>query len=162
MLAMRLCTKCNQTKPPSEFYERKAKPGSYYSWCKACREANRKARYEAQRELARGWGRKSSYKRQLTKYGLTLDTYDEMLRAQGDSCAICGRTPGENGRRLAVGHNHRTGGVRGLLCNRCNRLVGQLENNSELCRQAMLYLQRHDRQRDTTPDLQTPSCASKP
>jgi Recombination endonuclease VII len=53
-----------------------------------------------------------------------------MLAAQGGVCAICRkpemivdeRTPGGI-RRLAIDHDHVTGRIRGLLCNRCNKCL---------------------------------------
>jgi hypothetical protein len=63
------------------------------------------------------------------KYGLTPDQYDELLDAQGGVCAICERTPEENGNRLTVDHDHTTGKIRGLLCKVCNRDVGRIEKH---------------------------------
>lgn len=74
------------------------------------------------------------------RFDITLDDYNAMLEAQGSSCAICGRTPEEEGRRLSVDHDHETGKVRGLLCNNCNRGIGYLQDNSSLCRLAANYL----------------------
>ncbi len=85
--------------------------------------------------------RKSEYSRVLEqerksylkiKYGLTLDDYRQLHRAQGGCCAICGRPealiPQVRGApRLQVDHNHATDHVRGLLCVGCNRLVGRVE-----------------------------------
>jgi hypothetical protein len=53
--------------------------------------------------------------------GLSLDDYERLLAAQGGGCALCGRKP--KTRRLDVDHDHRTGKIRGLLCQRCNRAV---------------------------------------
>lgn len=52
------------------------------------------------------------------RYGITTDQYDDMLAAQGGTCAICGRPP--KNRRLYVDHDHDNGRVRGLLCASCN------------------------------------------
>lgn len=65
------------------------------------------------------------------RYGLTIAQYDEMLAAQGGVCAIC-RQPETYARlgkiqRLAIDHDHETGMIRGLLCNRCNRRLGGWE-----------------------------------
>lgn len=47
-------------------------------------------------------------------------------------CFVCGRPqePTKDGRpkRLASDHDHVTGEFRGLLCSRCNPLLGKLEN----------------------------------
>lgn len=59
-------------------------------------------------------------------YGLGLVDYDRLLADQGGGCAVCGKTPEEEGRNLAVDHDHATGAIRGLLCGFCNhRLVGR-------------------------------------
>lgn len=80
------------------------------------------------------------------KYGLTTDDYDKMLANQGSVCAIC-RNP-ETGvdRRtgklwpLAVDHDHATGKVRGLLCRRCNQVIGTMEDRVDLMHAAIAYL----------------------
>jgi hypothetical protein len=74
-------------------------------------------------------------------YGMTLDEYDQMLAAQSNGCAICGKSPEENGKRLAVDHNHNTGEVRGLLCQGCNTALGLLNDNPATLRLATSYLE---------------------
>lgn len=76
-------------------------------------------------------------------FGITLEQYNEMLAAQGGVCAIC-KNPETHQRKgvwsLSVDHCHDTGRVRGLLCNNCNRGVGLLRDNADLCRAAAEYL----------------------
>jgi len=60
-------------------------------------------------------------------YGITLDDYEEILDSQGGTCAICG---GTELKRLSVDHDHKTGRVRGLLCNRCNVKLSYIEEGS--------------------------------
>lgn len=57
------------------------------------------------------------------RYGLTLETWNELLTRQDGMCALC---RGEM-RRVVVDHDHANGHVRGLLCDRCNLLLGQVE-----------------------------------
>lgn len=77
-------------------------------------------------------------------YGITVEEYDELFEIQEGACAICGRT--DNGvnqhgpMRLAVDHDHETGEVRGLLCNRCNTALGLLDDDPERLRIAARYL----------------------
>jgi hypothetical protein len=51
-------------------------------------------------------------------FGITVRQYEEILRIQGGTCAICGLPPKH--RRLAVEHDHVTKRVRGLVCWNCN------------------------------------------
>jgi hypothetical protein len=77
----------------------------------------------------------------LAALGVTPEQYDEMLSAQGGTCAICEQVD-HLGRRLAVDHDHETGEVRGLLCGRCNTMLGQMNDDPELLRRAASYLER--------------------
>ncbi|MFE2997971.1 endonuclease VII domain-containing protein [Nocardia sp. NPDC059246] len=56
-------------------------------------------------------------------YGLTPDEYWELYEAQEGCCYICGRFRAKDRKKLSVDHCHKTGRVRGLLCQQCNRDV---------------------------------------
>ena len=63
-----------------------------------------------------------------TKYGLTIDDYEELYRKQKGKCAICGTAErSRRNQRLCVDHDHKTGKIRGLLCDNCNRGIGLLK-----------------------------------
>lgn len=58
-------------------------------------------------------------------YGITEEDYDRMLVEQGGHCLACPRTPADEfHKRLFVDHNHTTKRIRGLLCSRCNSILG--------------------------------------
>lgn len=65
------------------------------------------------------------------EYGITLDQYNEMFRAQEGKCAICQRHQNELTRTLCVDHDHKTNKVRALLCLTCNTDVSVVENRLE-------------------------------
>jgi hypothetical protein len=65
----------------------------------------------------------------LRNYGITIKDYEEINKLQGYTCKICKKR--DQKQRLAVDHNHKTGTVRGLLCNYCNQITGVLENRGE-------------------------------
>ena len=76
---------------------------------------------EEQKERARA-------KRLWDNYKLTIAQYDAILAYQGGVCYGCHQAEPVKGRRLSVDHDHETGEVRGLLCSRCNPIIGKLEN----------------------------------
>lgn len=78
------------------------------------------------------------YEKQLRKkYGIGFAEYDAMLERQKGVCAICSVTPT---RFLFVDHDHITDALRGLLCLRCNTLVGYLEKCAEHLTRAHAYI----------------------
>ena len=75
-------------------------------------------------------------------YGLDWEAYNTLLDRQGGKCAICGLLSTRNGAplKLAVDHDHDTGEVRGLLCDKCNRGLGMFNESKERLQAAIDYL----------------------
>ncbi len=88
--------------------------------------------------------------RTIGKYGITMEDYNRMLAEQKGMCAICSRPErsrlriGGVIRSLAVDHDHKTGEVRGLLCEACNRSIAQLGEDPKILRSAAEYLEHHE------------------
>lgn len=76
----------------------------------------------------------------LREHGCSAFDYQRMLDEQEDGCAICGRPP-ECEKRLAVDHDHSTGEIRGLLCERCNQGLGLFGDSPSRLREAADYLE---------------------
>lgn len=72
------------------------------------------------------------------KYGLTAEQFQALYEQQQGLCAICRQPPGA--RELAIDHCHDTGVVRGLLCTRCNLMIGYAKDRIETLRAAIHYL----------------------
>lgn len=94
----------------------------------------RKNYYQSNKEHFRG-------KSLQFHYGIDLEEYDRMLKAQNGVCAICSKTC-KSGKSLAVDHCHETGKVRGLLCGKCNTGIGLLENEERMIK-AIEYLKEN-------------------
>ena len=50
-----------------------------------------------------------------TKYGLSPEQQDDLLKRQGNQCWTCGKKSD-----LVLDHDHKTGKARGYVCGRCN------------------------------------------
>jgi hypothetical protein len=74
------------------------------------------------------------------KFGITYEQYKRLLLKQNNGCAICGRTPEENGKCLAVDHCHKTNEIRSLLCSSCNLCIGFIEKNNIPINKIINYL----------------------
>lgn len=75
------------------------------------------------------------------KYGITLAERDQMLADQGGRCLIC-RTENWGRKGPCVDHCHNTTEVRGLLCSKCNTLIGLANEDPIILAAAIEYLKR--------------------
>lgn len=79
------------------------------------------------------------------KLGITSDQYEERIAKQNNLCAVCGypETKTINGRLvpLSVDHDHKTGEIRGLLCDHCNNGLGRFQDDVKRLRRAIDYLE---------------------
>jgi len=73
------------------------------------------------------------------RYNITIEQYNEMLTSQNGLCLLCDKEP----KKIVVDHCHKTGKVRGLLCDECNRGIGLLKENVEVLQKAISYLNKH-------------------
>ena len=102
---------------------------------------------EKVKDIQKTWKERHPEKRKLyvrnsriRKYGISPETYYEMLKNQGNECAIC---KGKSTRRaMNIDHDHKTGKVRGLLCDRCNLRLGFIEDEN-FSEKALQYLSQY-------------------
>lgn len=85
----------------------------------------------------------------LRLYGVTQADYEMLLEAQGGVCAVCKEPPSGKprygGKFLDIDHDHVEGHVRGLLCRRCNLMLGYAYEDPELLQALSGYLVRNTR-----------------
>lgn len=113
------CTRCKTEKPATlEFFPpHNKKLNGFDSWCRSCRSAYRNG-------INRG-----KFRNVISDEALIE------LKSEVKECVICGDTG-----PLVVDHDHKTGQIRGLLCNHCNRGLGHFRDNPELLEFARMYL----------------------
>lgn len=135
MAKTKKCTKCLKIKPVSEFHtDRSRKDGLRY-WCKPCNINNIKQWTQKNPAYVKRLQRNNDLKRY---YGITLEQYEGMKAKQNDKCAICHKS-----NKLVVDHCHVSGTVRELLCHRCNRVLGIVEEDEILLRSLAEYIKKH-------------------
>lgn len=110
------------------------------------RAAHRRTKLQESASYQREWGsknpdKKAAYWRKFN-YNLTIDDYQKLLMLSQGRCPICFRPFDFNKKEPCVDHDHVDGTVRGLLCNRCNRHLGGLNDDLETLQRAVKYLQR--------------------
>ena len=74
-------------------------------------------------------------------YGMTLEEYEALFLKQDGKCVLCHK--GQTKRLLSVDHDHKTGKIRGLVCVRCNVLLGMAQDQPERFTAAITYLAKH-------------------
>ena len=130
------CSKCREVFETSFFHKNSGRKDGLADRCQTCARKVASDHYKSNPDHR--W--RLEVKR---KYGITAVQYYMMLDQQGGQCKICKESgPGGRGRtsRMAVDHCHSTGKVRGLLCNRCNRAIGLLGDNTDFLTAAIEYL----------------------
>ena len=73
---------------------------------------------------------------------ITYEEYEKILKEQRSCCKICGVNEEELKFNLCVDHNHENGEIRGLLCNLCNKLLGNAKDDIDILESAIDYLQK--------------------
>lgn len=125
---MKICKTCGEEK--NEFLDFRTqirKTGREYvdPMCKKCRYAN-------QKEYLKHYTLKC-------KYNMSAADRELILKSQDGKCKLCGKK--FDGKiKINVDHDHKTKVIRGLLCPKCNRGLGQFDDDTRLLEKAIDYL----------------------
>ena len=127
------CTQCSEWKDVSDYYS--YPNGRLKSECKSCKSARDREYYKRTKEKA-----KSKFVENT--YGISLEEVEQIRIAQNGKCASCGDK--ESGRGLFIDHDHKTGAVRGLLCQHCNTGLGMAKDSIRRLNLMIDYLRTHN------------------
>jgi nitrate/TMAO reductase-like tetraheme cytochrome c subunit len=138
---MRKCSQCLVEKDDNAFYQNGKR---MHGQCKDCHCLNCRNRRQRLITTIRQYDQERSWRRRgiLNEKGLPFERmdYDRWYQIQQGCCRICKKHNTEFTRNLAVDHNHETGIVRGLLCINCNKGLGHFQDDKQLLREAIKYL----------------------
>jgi hypothetical protein len=140
LLTRRFCSQqCRDRGRVRDLDVKRAVDREYGNQNKDSRAARSKAWREANPERQQAHSRRHHLWR---KFGMTLEDYDQMLASQNGRCAICATTDTAPWSCFTVDHDHKTGAVRALLCQKCNTSIGHAGDDVERLRKAVAYLER--------------------
>jgi hypothetical protein len=131
------CSRCHTYKAIQEFCRNRQTPTGIAYRCKAC------ARF-----LNNKYYNQSGFLRYRARaYGILSQAYEQLLITQGGLCAICAQPETRIWKgtkvKLSVDHDHKTGQVRGLLCNQCNGMLGRFRDDVQILSRAINYLEKY-------------------
>jgi len=122
MTKTKKCTKCGNRwlATTRYFYVDIRRKDGLANPCKHCKrkyeETSRAKQLDANRHLK-------------YRYEITIGIYDSLYIKQSGRCGVCNKHQSMIDNKLDVDHDHKTGKVRGLVCNQCNRLIGCYEHD---------------------------------
>lgn len=119
------CARCDQWLDESQFARSSSSSDGFQSWCRRCQQDERKQ----------------------TRYGFDQTAFEALVDAQDGKCRICAREY-VAGKTWHVDHDHAccmgvtTCGncIRGVLCNRCNQMLGLAGDSVQTLQSAIEYL----------------------
>jgi hypothetical protein len=119
-----ICTKCGKEKDISRFQKKRNK---HSAQCKDCRnEYNRNVWYpknaEKQKKMAAKWKKNNKARIAATRYNINESDIVNAINKFDGFCDLCG----EKTKKTVIDHCHETNKFRGLICHRCNTLLGRL------------------------------------
>ena len=117
------CSRCKEVLPVEDFPITHDPSKPRRSYCKSCA-----------RTYLREW-------RLKTHYSITQDEFLFKENEQGGVCYLCKSKPNSGKKVLVVDHDHATGQVRRLLCDKCNRGLGYFLDNPTALRAAADYIE---------------------
>lgn len=138
-----VCNECGTEKPWTDYYQHLGFSTGIEAKCKECK---RKKRVE---QNAGRHDPKIAFRDRIKcLYGLSMEEYTQILIDQDYKCATCPE-PHTEDRKLFIDHIHyrgvdnpNVGKVRGMCCNRCNSVIGSMQENIEWLENMIKYLKK--------------------
>ena len=126
---MKKCRVCSIEKKEQDFPQNLSYKDGKATVCKLCsaKEAHRRRT-------------ETPHIYKAAKFKTSPEVLKQMLLIK--HCEICGGTT--HRKHLAIDHNHKTGIIRGMLCDSCNQGLGKFKDSVYLLQSAINYLEDRD------------------
>lgn len=131
------CRACHERKPCTEFNLSPCTASGFSTRCLQCTTKYMESYAKRPGIVA---AERARHLRRM--YGLTDAEFQAMLE-KSPVCEICGAGFVASRREPFIDHNHASGGVRGLLCLRCNSVLGYSLDSPGTLRSAAAYLEKY-------------------
>jgi hypothetical protein len=135
MKELKRCSKCKIPKSIDEFHKRKTSKDGHDHYCKECSNASHRNKYNTDIEYKERMKRKNIKR----SYMLSDNKLTELNKIT--HCQICNT---QLIKRKCIDHNHITGNIRGILCTKCNNLLGQCNDSIEILSSAITYIKNNN------------------
>jgi hypothetical protein len=130
---------------------RRAANKRFYERHKEAEKARSKAWRKANPEKYQAWCDRNKDKRSATSrkyyYGITLEDFNQKMASQDSKCAICHkhlvRPSLDHGHDCCPGKKSCGKCIRGILCQRCNTIIGLASDSVEILSTAIQYLKSY-------------------
>lgn len=153
---MKVCTKCKQTKPETEFFQHSETRDGFASWCKTCVIFGNKIRRQTRKASSLcvrcGAPRYKSLAlcydcglRHRLRHIFKIDT-PEFLKAEAaykqfdGRCQCCGHSDSRSKNEWSIDHDHETKKFRGIICSSCNLMLGHAGDDIQRLQAGVTYL----------------------
>jgi len=158
--ATKKCGRCQTVKTIDNFSKYEITNKKHSSECRECHTKRLREYTEKNKEKVKEHGRKyrqsehgisvrKKYYKTITeeqkrkkllhdKYKITPEYYNSLFDQQKGICKICKSPPKD--KYLVIDHDHQTGEIRGLLCQRCNKTLGFAGDTIEKVQRFIDYL----------------------
>lgn len=153
----KVCSRCKEIKPLSEFGKSSSTMCGFRSSCKPCRKVEHEGVKEETKIKAKAHRvlhlEDHKHRARWYKFGIGKEEYDRIMREQDYRCAICGTKEAGAGRDWHADHDHKccpgkgakTCGkcFRSFLCSKCNVTLGAVNDDVEILKKMISYLEHH-------------------
>ena len=136
---MKECKQCKIPKPIEDFCKNKKSKDGLLPYCRSCNSKRRQLWRSKYPERERN-------SNLLRRYNISFEEFKKLYEIQNYKCAICLKDisidqKADINSRTCVDHCHETKHVRGLLCNKCNMVLGLINDEKKILFSMIEYLE---------------------